>query len=110
GMAGGKEVVQVPSGVAVLADHFWAAKLGRDALEIDWELGAGAELDDERLRGELRDLSGKPGAKAAVAGDVDAALRGAAKTLGADYEFPYLAHAPMEPLHCTVQIRPDRPH
>ncbi|HKA87482.1 MAG TPA: xanthine dehydrogenase family protein molybdopterin-binding subunit [Haliangiales bacterium] len=106
-MPGVKEVVQVPSGVAVLADHFWAAKLGRDALEIDWELGAGAELDDERLRGELRDLSGKPGAKAAVAGDVDAALRGAAKTLGADYEFPYLAHAPMEPLNCTVQIGPE---
>ncbi len=104
---GVKTVVQVPSGVAVVAEHFWAAKLGRDALEIDWDLGPGAELDDDRLRSELRDLTGKPGAKAAVAGDVDAALRGAGKTVEADYEFPYLAHAPMEPLNCTVHIAGD---
>jgi isoquinoline 1-oxidoreductase beta subunit len=103
-VAGVRNVVQIPSGVAVVADHYWAAKLGRDVLEIEWELGAGAELDDAKLRTELGELTRKPGLKAAAAGDVAAAFSGAGKTVEADYEFPYLAHAPMEPLNCTVQI------
>ena len=105
---GVKNVVQVPSGVAVIAEHFWAAKLGRDALEVEWDLGPGAELETDKLRQELRALAGKPGAKAAAAGDVEAGMKGAAKTLEAEYELPYLAHAMMEPLNCTVQLAADR--
>jgi len=105
---GVKNVVQVPSGVAVVAEHFWAAKLGRDALEIEWDLGPGAELDTEKMRQELRALAAKPGMKAAGAGDVDAGMKGAVKTLEGEYELPYLAHAPMEPLNCTVQVSADR--
>ena len=101
---GVKKVVRVPSGVAVIAEHFWAAKLGRDALSIDWDEGPGRQLDSVRLRGQYRDLARKPGARAASAGDVEVALRGAVQTLEADYEFPYLAHAPMEPLNCTVRL------
>ena len=101
---GVKAVVEVPSGVAVVADRFYAAKLGRDALEIDWDLGPGAEIETERQRGEYRTLSQTPGAKAAEAGNLDAGFRSAAKTLEADYEFPYLAHATMEPQNCTVRI------
>jgi isoquinoline 1-oxidoreductase beta subunit len=104
---GVKAVVQVPSGVAVVGEHFWAAKLGRDALDIDWDLGPGAQLDSERLRQEFRSAAGTPGVKAAAVGDVEAALRSAAKTVEAEFEVPYLAHAPMEPLNCTVRLGAD---
>jgi isoquinoline 1-oxidoreductase beta subunit len=101
---GVKAVVQVPSGVAVVGEHFWAAKVGRDALDIEWNLGPGGQLDSERLRQEFRTAAGTPGMKAAAAGDVDAGLKSAAKTVEAEYEVPYLAHAPMEPLNCTVRL------
>ena len=104
---GVKKVVRVPSGVAVLAEHFWAAKLGRDALAVQWDLGPGAQLDTSRMRGEYRALSRKPGAKAAAAGDPEAGMRRATRVVEADYEFPFLAHAPMEPLNCTVRLGRD---
>jgi len=104
---GVRGVVQVPSGVAVLADHFWAARLGRDALRIEWEPGPGASFDTDALRAELRRLTGTRGVTVETAGDVAAALPGAARTLEAEYYVPYLAHAPMEPLNCTVRIGPD---
>ncbi len=105
---GVKKVVRVPSGVAVVAEHFWAAKLGRDALSVEWDLGPGAQLDTERMRGEYRALTRKPGAKAAAAGDPDAGMRRATRVVEAEYELPYLAHAPMEPLNCTVKLGRDR--
>ena len=105
---GVRDVVQVPSGVAVIADHFWAAKLGRDALKVDWDLGAGAGLDTDALRSEFQRLAATKGAVAAQSGDVDAALAPAARTLETQFTVPYLAHAPMEPLNCTVRIGPDK--
>jgi isoquinoline 1-oxidoreductase beta subunit len=100
---GVEQVVQVPTGVAVIAKSFWAAKLGRDALRIEWEHGPA--VDSEKQWAEYRELSKKPGDQAAKpAGDVEEALRGAAKTIDAVYEAPYLAHATMEPLNCTVKI------
>ncbi|MGH7699696.1 MAG: molybdopterin cofactor-binding domain-containing protein [Gemmatimonadales bacterium] len=101
---GVRKVVQVPTGVAVVADHFWAAKLGRDALKVEWDLGPHASLDSAALREQFRRLAGTDGAPAAQAGNVDEALRGAAKTIEAEYAVPYLAHAPMEPENCTVRI------
>jgi isoquinoline 1-oxidoreductase beta subunit len=101
---GVRKVVQVPTGVAVVADHFWAAKLGRDALKIDWDLGPNASLDSAALREQFRQLAGTAGATAAEAGSVTEGLRKAAKTIAAEYAFPYLAHAPMEPENCTVRI------
>jgi len=100
------DVVQVPSGVAVLAKHFWAAKQGRDALVLDWDLGAGATLSTQTMRADYRKLAQTPGAVAKTAGDVDAAFKGA-KLIEAEYEVPFLAHAPMEPLNCTVEIGKD---
>jgi isoquinoline 1-oxidoreductase beta subunit len=100
------DVVQVPSGVAVLGKHFWAAKQGRDALVIDWDLGDGAKISTEGLRAEYRKLAQTPGAVAKKAGDVDAALK-AGKVIDAEYEVPFLAHAPMEPENCTVEIGKD---
>ena len=104
---GVKAVVQIPSGVAIVAEHFWAAKLGRDALDIDWDLGPGADLDSARMRADFRAMAQKPGIKAASAGDADGAMRTAVKTLEAEYEVPYLAHATMEPMNCTARLMPD---
>ena len=105
---GVRAVVQVPTGVAVVADHFWAAKLGRDALKVDWDLGAGASLDSEELRERFHQLAGTRGTPAARAGEVRAALGKASKTIEAEYHVPYLAHAMMEPPNCTVRIGPDK--
>ncbi|HET7778951.1 MAG TPA: xanthine dehydrogenase family protein molybdopterin-binding subunit, partial [Rudaea sp.] len=105
-VAGVVDVVQVPSGVAVLGKHFWAAKQGREALSIDWDLGAGAALNTAGLRDDYRKLAQKTGTVAKTAGNVDAALEGAA-VIEAEYGVPFLAHAPMEPLNCTVEIGKD---
>ena len=95
-------VVDVGSGVAVVADSFWTAKRARDLLVVDWDLGPSAKLSTETLRAEYRELARKPGLVARQDGDAAAALTSAARTLEADYELPYLAHAPMEPLNCVV--------
>jgi isoquinoline 1-oxidoreductase beta subunit len=105
---GVKAVVQVPSGVAVVAEHFWAAKVGRDSLEIDWDLGPAATLDSSRMLEEFRTLSRSQGQKAAAAGDVDAGMKTAGSKLEAEYQVPYLAHATMEPLNCTVRLGADQ--
>ncbi|TNJ33953.1 xanthine dehydrogenase family protein molybdopterin-binding subunit [Arenimonas terrae] len=105
---GVRHVVQVPSGVAVVADHFWAAKLGRDALKLEWDLGPHAGLDSGALRAEFQRLAGTEGTRAADAGDAAAALAKGGKQVEAEYAVPYLAHAPMEPLNCTVKIGADR--
>jgi isoquinoline 1-oxidoreductase beta subunit len=102
------KVVQVPTGVAVIADHYWAAKLGRDALKIDWEPGPNAGLDSRVLLEQFRKLATKPGLNAGKAGDTQAALAKAQKTIDVEYSVPYLAHAPMEPLNCTVRITQDK--
>jgi isoquinoline 1-oxidoreductase beta subunit len=104
---GVRKVVQVPSGVAVVADHFWAAQRGREALKVEWDLGAGATLDTTAMLAELRRLAGTPGKVAASAGDAPAVLAAAKRTIEAEYGVPYLAHAPMEPLNCTVRIGAD---
>lgn len=103
---GVRDVVQVPSGVAVVADHFWAAKQGRDALTVEWD--AGTNADTGRQRKEFRGLAQTPGAVAARAGDAGAALGRAAKVVETEFTVPYLAHATMEPLNCTVRITPGK--
>ncbi len=101
---GVRAVVQVPSGIAVVADRFYSAKLGRDALEIEWDLGPGRDLSTDKMRAQYRALAQTPGAQAAAAGDLEAGFRSAAKTLEAEYEVPFLAHATMEPQNCTVRL------
>jgi isoquinoline 1-oxidoreductase beta subunit len=105
---GVRKVVRVPSGVAVVADSFWAARQGRDALQIDWDPGPNGGLDTTAMREQFRKLATTDGASAASAGDARAALGKAAKTIEAEYVVPYLAHAPMEPLNCTVRIGPGK--
>ncbi|MEW6519853.1 MAG: xanthine dehydrogenase family protein molybdopterin-binding subunit [Thermodesulfobacteriota bacterium] len=105
---GVKAVVQIDRGVAVVADHFPAAERGRRALKIGWDLGALARLDSNVQLQQYRQLAEKPGTVAAQRGDFAAALAGAARKIEADYHLPYLAHAPMEPLNCVADVRPDR--
>jgi isoquinoline 1-oxidoreductase beta subunit len=104
-VAGVKAVAQVPSGVAVIAKDFWSAKKGRDALEIAWDEGPLAALSTAGLRETYADLAKTPGLIAAKEGDAEAAMAKAAKLLSAEYEVPYLAHATMEPMNCTVDLR-----
>jgi isoquinoline 1-oxidoreductase subunit beta len=105
---GVKHVVSVPSGVAVVADSFWSAKKGRDALVVEWNEGPGAAVDTDVLEGEYTRLARTPGAPALRNGDAEAALATAARRVSAQYDMPYLAHAPMEPLNCLVALGPDR--
>ncbi len=105
---GVEQVVQVPSGVAVVASNFWSAKVGRDALRIEWDLGPGAELGSEKLLASYRAQARTGGAVAAEKGDAEAALAAAPKRIEAEYDVPYLAHAPMEPLNCTVRLEGGR--
>ncbi len=104
---GVKAVVAIPAGVAVVADRFWPALHGRDVLQISWDEGPGAKLSSEEMRRQYAALARTPGLPARLEGDVQAAMARAAKTLEAEYEVPYLAHAPMEPLNCCVDLRPD---
>jgi isoquinoline 1-oxidoreductase beta subunit len=100
-------VVQVPNGVAVVATGFWAAKQGRDALKIDWDETHAEKRGSDEIMREYRQLAAKPGVSARKDGDADAAIAGAARKLSATYEFPYLAHAPMEPLDAVVKLTAD---
>jgi len=101
-------VVQVPSGVAVLASGFWPAKLGREKLEINWDDGPGATVSTVAMREQFSALSKAPGLVARKVGDPAGALAGAAKTITAEYEVPYLAHCMMEPLNTVVDLHEDR--
>jgi isoquinoline 1-oxidoreductase beta subunit len=105
---GVKDVVEVPAGVAVLGQGFWAARQGRAALKVEWDETKAERRGTAELRAEYLALVEKPGLQARRDGDPGAALSSAAKTLEAVYEFPYLAHAPMEPLDCVIKLAGDR--
>ncbi|MGD0228766.1 MAG: molybdopterin cofactor-binding domain-containing protein [Syntrophorhabdales bacterium] len=94
---GVKEVVQIESGVAVVAENFWPATLGRRALDITWDEGPLAGLSTAGLREQYAALAGGPGAVARKEGDPERAFADAPRRVEAEYEVPFLAHAPMEP-------------
>ncbi|MES2580248.1 MAG: xanthine dehydrogenase family protein molybdopterin-binding subunit [Pseudomonadota bacterium] len=104
---GVRQVVQVPTGVAVIADNYWAAKKGREALKVDWDLGENASLDSKALLAEYKKMAATTGLIAAKAGDNKTAMAKAEKFVEAEYALPYLAHSPMEPLNCSVKIEKD---
>jgi isoquinoline 1-oxidoreductase beta subunit len=101
---GVKQVLQTPHGVAVLADGYWAAKKGRDALEIKWDDGPNTGLSSEVVSRTLTDATTEEGKVARDDGDFAAAKP--ARTLDVIYEAPYLAHACMEPMNCTAWVKP----
>lgn len=104
---GVRQVVAVEAGVAVVADSFWPAHKGRELLEIVWDDGQWANIDSPAMHAEYAKLAATPGAQAHSAGDAMAELDKAARSLTAEYEVPYLAHATMEPLNCFVDLQPD---
>jgi isoquinoline 1-oxidoreductase subunit beta len=103
---GVRHVVQIPTGVAVVAENTWAAIKGREALTVEWDDSKAEKRGTKELMEEYRKLADQAGPVAAKRGDVGAALAGATKTFEAHFDFPYLAHAPMEPLDCVVRLTP----
>lgn len=101
------KVVQVQSGVAVVAKGFWAAKQGRAALEIEWDDSKAETRSSSAIMDDYRRLADQPAASARKAGDAASALEKAAHRISAAYEFPFLAHAPMEPLDAVVKLGPN---
>jgi isoquinoline 1-oxidoreductase subunit beta len=104
---GVKHVVQVTNGIAVVADSFWTATRGRQALKVTWDEGAGAAVTSASIRQGYADAAKSPGQVARNDGDADKALAGGAKTVEAIYEVPFLEHACMEPMNATASVKPD---
>jgi len=104
---GVKAVEQVESGVAVIAERFWPAKVGRDKLVVEWDLGPNAGMSTEQMTRDFAEQAKSPGVVAKKTGDPEGALKTAAKTITAEYDVPYLAHAMMEPLNCVVDLHAD---
>ncbi|HHJ15641.1 MAG TPA: xanthine dehydrogenase family protein molybdopterin-binding subunit [Gammaproteobacteria bacterium] len=104
---GVRRVVSVSSGIAVVADSFQAARLGREALEVHWR-PAPAPVSSDALRQAYAALAETPGRVAHEGGTPEQAMQAAHTRLGAVYELPYLAHAAMEPLNCVAHVQKDR--
>ena len=105
------DVFEVPtdrggSGIAVIATGYWPAKQGREALVVEWDTAGVEKVSSDKQLAEFAALAKTPGAVAMKA-DMSR-LRGAPKKITAQYEFPYLAHTPMEPLNCVVDLKTDR--
>jgi isoquinoline 1-oxidoreductase subunit beta len=98
------DIVQIPEGVAVVATSMWAALRGRDAVKADWDTSLSGKISSEKMFAEYRKLAQKPGSYANKSDQTGPELAKAAKTVDAVYEFPYLAHATMEPMNCVAWL------
>jgi len=98
------DVVEIPGGVAVLARDFWSAQKGRDALQVSWDESKAFKLGSDELMTQYKALAGRPGASAHSQGDAASALQAADTSLEASFEFPFLAHAAMEPMNCVMNL------
>ncbi|HEY6189218.1 MAG TPA: xanthine dehydrogenase family protein molybdopterin-binding subunit [Pyrinomonadaceae bacterium] len=113
GVEGVREVFEIPlargTGVAIVADKFWPAKQARDRLKIEWDFNGVERADSSELRVKYKQLARTAGLSSVARGDAKA-IEGiaAANRIVAEYEFPYLPHAPMEPLNTTVRFDGDR--
>lgn len=105
---GVRQIVRIENAVAVVADHTWAARQGLAALKLEWDNGAGAQVSTAQLRKDLeRGLERESAAVARSEGDIDAAMKNAVARHSVVYHSPFLAHAAMEPVNCTVHLRAD---
>ena len=105
---GVKQVVAVPSGVAVLATDTWSAFSGREFLKIQWEEGPAAQVDSAAIRKQFEERLKTPGKVVRTEGDAAKGMEGAAKKLEATYDAPFLAHATMEPMVAVADVKKDR--
>jgi isoquinoline 1-oxidoreductase subunit beta len=104
---GVRDVVQISSGIAVVASGYWPAKQGRDALKVEWDEGPVATVSSASISQLFAERAGQAGAVAKHTGDAESALGGAATKVEADYEMPFLAHTTMEPMNATAHVRAD---
>jgi len=100
------DVLEIPHGIAIVAENFWAARQGRQALTAEWDPKEWGDLSSEHITGMLREIVGS-GAVARDDGNAERAAAAAPTRIEAVYEAPYLAHATMEPMNCTAHVRPD---
>ena len=116
-MPGVRRVLSAASGVVVVADHFWQARKARDVVQISWDPGPNGRLDTPAIRALLDKAAAEPGVSALSRDEVSAslksgnaadALKKASKTFSAVYELPLVAHATMEPMNCTADVKADR--
>ncbi|WP_341930069.1 xanthine dehydrogenase family protein molybdopterin-binding subunit [Methyloversatilis discipulorum] len=101
---GVNDVVVIPNGVAVLASDYWTAKKGRDALKVEWDEAQAYRGSSDAIVADYRERAKTPGLNARNDGNAEAALAKAGKVIEAEYVFPYLAHASMEPLNCVMKL------
>ncbi|HUR22014.1 MAG TPA: molybdopterin cofactor-binding domain-containing protein [Vicinamibacterales bacterium] len=112
---GVRKVIEIPApkppygfqpwgGIAVIADHTWAAMQGRAALDVTWDHGSNAAYDSEKYREALASAVSAPGTVARNVGDTESALKSAAKIVEADYHVPHLPHMPMEPVVALARV------
>lgn len=97
-------IVKVPTGVAVLAKDFWTAKKGRDVLKIQWDKSKAFKMSSGEIMAQYKQMAKEPGLSVRKDGDPDTAFKKADKIIERAYEFPYLAHAAMEPMNCVVDL------
>ncbi len=107
-VAGVRHVVAISTGISVVADNYWAASKGAQALEVKWDEGKLATLNSADITKHYAQLAEQPGKVARNDGDATAAIKGAAKSFDRVFEVPFLAHATMEPMNCTADVRADR--
>ena len=104
---GVRDLVRLPGAVAVLADHYWAARQGLRAARPQWDGGPNAGVSTATLQAALAHASTQPGAVAVDSNDAPARIAAAHTQLHATYQLPFLSHAPMEPINTTIHVRPD---
>lgn len=107
-VAGVRNVVKISGGVAVVADNYWAASKGAQALDVKWNEGALATLNSADIMKKYAALAEQPGKVARNDGDAAAAMKNNSRSFERVFEVPFLAHACMEPMNCTADVRADR--
>jgi len=107
-VAGVRNVVKISGGVAVVADNYWAASKGAQALEVKWNEGPLANLSSVEIMKRYATLAQQPGKFARNDGDAPAAVKNNTRSFERVFEVPFLAHACMEPMNCTADVRSDR--
>jgi isoquinoline 1-oxidoreductase beta subunit len=107
-LKGVRQVVEIPTGIAVVGRDFWSTKLGRDALSVTWDESTGFNQSSEQILEDYRKLAESPGLEARSEGDAAATLAASESVIEAQYSVPFLAHAAMEPINCVVRIDADR--
>ncbi|BFM14593.1 xanthine dehydrogenase family protein molybdopterin-binding subunit [Maricurvus nonylphenolicus] len=109
-MPGVSEVINTPRGVAIIADSYWTALQAKQRLNIQWDFSQAENRSSAQLHTEMNQLARKAGTSVKNRGDFNAALSSAAKTIELNFEFPYLAHATMEPMNCVVELTDSECH